>query len=60
LVGFYGAGMPVEFLFDREVAAYGRYVCAPSPAEPNRFFFLDDAVDFEAASPPHTSTQDDH
>ncbi|MBW0010802.1 MAG: DUF4158 domain-containing protein [Pseudonocardiales bacterium] len=35
--------MPVEFLFDREVAAYGRYACAPSPAELNRFFFLDDA-----------------
>ena len=42
MVGFYGAGMPVEFLFDREVAAYGRYACAPSPAELNRFFFLDD------------------
>ncbi|MGB6162286.1 MAG: DUF4158 domain-containing protein [Pseudonocardiaceae bacterium] len=34
--------MPVEFLFDREVAAYGRYACVPSPAELNRFFFLDD------------------
>ena len=35
--------MPVEFLSDREVAAYGRYVGAPSPAELDRFFFLDDA-----------------
>ncbi|MGH3866491.1 MAG: DUF4158 domain-containing protein [Pseudonocardiaceae bacterium] len=35
--------MPVEFLFDREVAAYGRYACVPSPAELNRFFFLDNA-----------------
>lgn len=35
--------MPVEFLSDREVAAYGRYVGVPSPAELDRFFFLDDA-----------------
>ena len=35
--------MPVEFLSDREVAVYGRYVGAPSSAELDRFFFLDAA-----------------
>lgn len=35
--------MPVEFLSDREVAAYGRYAEAPSPAELDRWFLLDDA-----------------
>lgn len=39
----YRSGVPVEFLSDREVAAYGCYVGAPSPAELDRFFFLDDA-----------------
>lgn len=43
MVGSYGAGMPVEFLSDREAAAYGCYAGAPSPAELDRFFFLDDA-----------------
>jgi TnpA family transposase len=33
----------VEFLSDREVAAYGRYAGAPSAAELDRWFFLDDA-----------------
>ncbi|TLP60680.1 DUF4158 domain-containing protein [Microbispora triticiradicis] len=35
--------MPVEFLSDSEAAAYGRYSGAPSQAELERFFFLDDA-----------------
>ncbi|MBV8993242.1 MAG: DUF4158 domain-containing protein [Pseudonocardiales bacterium] len=35
--------MPVEFLSDCEVAAYGRYAGAPFPAELDRWFFLDDA-----------------
>ena len=39
----YGSGVPVEFLSDREVAAYGCYAGTPSPAELDRFFFLDDA-----------------
>jgi hypothetical protein len=33
----------VEFLSDREVAGYGRFVGAPSAAELDRWFFLDDA-----------------
>jgi hypothetical protein len=35
--------MPVEFLTDREAAAYGRYVGVPSQGELDRMFFLDDA-----------------
>jgi hypothetical protein len=35
--------MPVEFLSDSEAAAYGRFSGAPSQAELERFFFLDDA-----------------
>jgi len=34
--------MPVEFLTDDEAAAYGRYGAAPSQAELERVFFLDD------------------
>lgn len=34
--------MPVEFLSD-EQAAYGRFTGEPSRAEPERFFFLDNA-----------------
>jgi hypothetical protein len=36
-------GLLVEFLTDREAAAYGRYVAAPSRSELERVFFLDDA-----------------
>ncbi|WP_327581791.1 DUF4158 domain-containing protein [Nonomuraea sp. NBC_00507] len=35
--------MPVEFLSDEEAAAYGRYVGAPTRAELEKMFFLDDA-----------------
>ncbi|MGH9008736.1 MAG: Tn3 family transposase [Acidimicrobiia bacterium] len=35
--------MPVEFLSDEEAAAYGRFRGAPSQAELEKFFFLDDA-----------------
>ena len=35
--------MPVEFLTDSQVAAYAAYSGAPSRAELERFFFLDDA-----------------
>jgi TnpA family transposase len=35
--------MPVEFLSDDEAAAYGRYVGAPTRAELEKMFFLDDA-----------------
>ncbi|MGP3961783.1 recombinase family protein [Nonomuraea sp. 3N208] len=35
--------MPVEFLSDGEAAAYGRFSGAPSQAELERFFYLDDA-----------------
>ncbi|MFI6798185.1 DUF4158 domain-containing protein [Streptosporangium canum] len=35
--------MPVEFLSNDEAAAYGRFSGAPSQAELERFFFLDDA-----------------
>ncbi|MEC5180138.1 hypothetical protein RCH07_001486 [Arthrobacter sp. CG_A4] len=34
--------MPVEFLNDDEVAAYGRFTGAPSWADLERVFFLDD------------------
>jgi TnpA family transposase len=34
--------MPVEFLTDAEAAAYGRYTGAPSQAELEKVFFLDD------------------
>jgi len=34
--------MPVEFLTDDEAAAYGRYADAPSQADLERVFFLDD------------------
>ncbi len=34
--------MPVEFLTDDEAAAYGRYAGAPSQADMERVFFLDD------------------
>lgn len=43
MAGAYGSAVPVEFLSDREVAAYGRFAEAPSPAELDRWFFLDDA-----------------
>ena len=36
------AVMPVEFLSDDQVAAYGRFNGPPSQAELERFFFLDD------------------
>ncbi len=35
--------MPVEFLSDEQVAAYGCFVGSPSRAEVERFFYLDDA-----------------
>ena len=35
--------MPVEFLSDEQVAAYGRFDGVPSRAELERFFLLDDA-----------------
>ena len=35
--------MPVEFLSDEQVAAYGRFDGVPSRPELERFFFLDDA-----------------
>ncbi|WP_156325452.1 hypothetical protein [Nonomuraea sp. SBT364] len=35
--------MPVEFLSDEEAAAHGRYVGAPTRAELEKMFFLDDA-----------------
>lgn len=34
--------MPVEFLTDREAAAFGRYGDTPSQVDLERFFFLDD------------------
>ncbi len=36
--------MPVEFLSDAQAAAYGRFPGAPSQAELERFFLLDDAA----------------
>ena len=35
--------VPMEFLTDDELAAYGRYAGAPSQADLDRVFFLDDA-----------------
>ncbi|MBC6470438.1 DUF4158 domain-containing protein [Actinomadura alba] len=34
--------MPVDFLTDDEAAAYGRFAGAPSLADLERVFFLDD------------------
>ena len=34
--------MPVEFLTDEEVAVYGRFTGAPSRADLEHVFFLDD------------------
>ncbi len=34
--------MPVEFLTDDDAAAYARFVAAPSQADLERVFFLDD------------------
>jgi hypothetical protein len=36
------AGLPVELRTDDEAAAYGRYAGAPSQADLERVFFLDD------------------
>jgi len=35
--------MPVEFLSDEQVGAYGRFTGELSAAEVERFFYLDDA-----------------
>ena len=35
--------MPVEFLSDEQVAAYGRFTGELSAGEVERFFYLDDA-----------------
>lgn len=35
--------MPVEFLSDETAGAYGAFTAAPTRAELERFFFLDDA-----------------
>jgi len=35
--------VPVEFLSDEEVAAYGRFMGSPSPTEVARWCLLDDA-----------------
>ncbi|WP_433211238.1 DUF4158 domain-containing protein [Microtetraspora malaysiensis] len=35
--------MPVEFLSDEQVGAYGAFASAPSRADLERYFFLDDA-----------------
>lgn len=42
--------MPVEFLTDEQAAAYGRFVNAPSRAELEQYFFLDD-LDWELIEP---------
>ena len=42
-VGAYCGAVPVEFLSDVEVAAYGGYDGGPSREELDRVFFLDDA-----------------
>src|SRR5215470_6276953 len=34
--------MPVEFLSDEQVAAYGRYTRPPTRTQLERFFYLDD------------------
>lgn len=36
--------VPVEFLSDDQVAAYGRFAGPPGQGELERFFFLDDAA----------------
>jgi TnpA family transposase len=35
-------GLGIEFLTDEQVARYGRFADAPSQAQLERFFFLDD------------------
>ena len=36
--------MPIEFLTEAQVAAYGRFAGAPTRAQLERFFIHDDAV----------------
>ena len=42
VVRYVAGAVPVEFLTDEQVAAYGAFVDVPTRAELERFFFLDD------------------